>query len=109
MCKPGDMDSPEAKGPAGGVASSLLLGAIRVYQLTLSSVMGRQCRYLPTCSEYTGDAIRAHGAWSGFWLGLSRVLSCNPWGGSGYDPVPATPSRPIWMFWRHKHPRPDRD
>lgn len=65
-------------------------GAIRGYQLTLSSLIGRQCRYMPSCSEYTDDAIQAHGLWAGGWMGLARICRCNPWGGSGYDPAPAT-------------------
>jgi len=64
-------------------------GAIRTYQLTLSSLIGRQCRYMPSCSEYTDDAIQAHGLWMGGWMGLARICRCNPWGGSGYDPAPA--------------------
>jgi putative membrane protein insertion efficiency factor len=63
-------------------------GAIRTYQLTLSSLMGRQCRYLPTCSEYTDEAIQTHGLWVGGWMGLARICRCNPWGGSGFDPIP---------------------
>ncbi len=88
--------------------SAFLLGLIRTYQLTLSSIMGRQCRYLPTCSEYASDAIRLHGPWAGFWLTLSRFLSCHPWGGSGYDPVPEETGTKVWMFWRHKHPNADQ-
>jgi putative membrane protein insertion efficiency factor len=63
---------------------------IRAYQLTLSSVMGRRCRYLPTCSSYMDEAIQRHGVWPGGWIGLSRMCRCHPWGGAGYDPVPAS-------------------
>jgi len=62
--------------------------AIRAYQLTLSSLIGRQCRYLPSCSEYTDEAIQTHGFWAGGWMGFARICRCNPWGGSGYDPIP---------------------
>jgi len=62
--------------------------AIRFYQVTLSSVLGRQCRYLPSCSTYTDEAIQAHGVWAGSWMGFARICRCNPWGGSGYDPAP---------------------
>ena len=65
-----------------------LLGAIQVYKWMLSPLIGRDCRYLPTCSSYTADAIRAHGAWAGSWMGAARLCRCHPWGGSGYDPVP---------------------
>ena len=56
--------------------------------MTLSPFIGRQCRYLPTCSHYGIEAIKVHGPFRGGWLTLKRILSCNPWGGSGYDPVP---------------------
>ena len=65
-----------------------LVGAIRAYQLSLSSIMGRRCRFLPTCSDYAQEAIRRHGAKRGSWLALRRVARCHPWGGSGFDPVP---------------------
>ncbi|MCP5080211.1 MAG: membrane protein insertion efficiency factor YidD [Alphaproteobacteria bacterium] len=83
--------------------SGLFLVLIRIYQLTLSSVMGRRCRYLPTCSEYASDAIKRHGPWAGFWLALGRVASCHPWGGHGYDGVPENLPPRIWMFWRQRH------
>jgi len=66
----------------------LALGLIFLYRVTLSAVMGRQCRFLPTCSEYAADAIRTHGALKGAGLALRRIARCHPWGGSGYDPVP---------------------
>lgn len=84
-----------------GPAEKALLGLIRLYQLTLSSVMGRTCRHLPTCSEYASDAIRVHGAWRGLWLGLSRVSRCHPWGSEGFDPVPAELPDHGWRFWRY--------
>ena len=68
--------------------AKLLIGLIRLYQVTLSPYIGRACRYTPTCSNYGIEAIQKHGPFTGFWLTLKRVLSCNPWGGSGYDPVP---------------------
>ncbi|HHL57795.1 MAG TPA: membrane protein insertion efficiency factor YidD [Bacteroidetes bacterium] len=61
---------------------------IRVYQYTLSPFLGRSCRYTPTCSVYSVEAIKKHGPFKGGWLAVKRVASCNPWGGSGYDPVP---------------------
>jgi putative membrane protein insertion efficiency factor len=62
---------------------------IRAYQLSLSAFIGRRCRYLPTCSDYTDEAITRHGLWAGGFMGLARLCRCHPWGGSGYDPVPA--------------------
>lgn len=72
------------KGP-GQIAAHVL---IRTYQLTLSSLIGRQCRHAPSCSEYTDEAISRHGFWPGGWMGLARICRCNPWGTAGYDPVP---------------------
>lgn len=61
---------------------------IRVYQLSLSALMGRQCRHEPSCSAYVDEAIARHGLWAGGLLGLARLCRCHPWGTSGYDPVP---------------------
>ena len=75
---------------------------IRAYQFTLSAVIGRQCRYLPTCSDYAAEAIGHHGLWVGGWMAGARLCRCHPFGGWGYDPVPrrceaVPPTRP----WRH--------
>ena len=70
------------------LVSKILIGLIKLYQVTLSPFIGRSCRYTPTCSNYGIEAIQKHGPIKGSWLTLKRVLSCNPWGGSGYDPVP---------------------
>ncbi len=67
---------------------SVMIGLIKVYQWTLSPLIGKACRYTPTCSNYGIEAIRKYGPIKGGWLTLKRILSCNPWGGSGYDPVP---------------------
>ena len=75
---------------------TILIAIIRFYQLTLSSVLGRSCRYLPTCSEYASDAIAKHGAWRGFLLGFARVSRCHTWGGEGFDPVPERYEGPVW-------------
>ena len=66
----------------------VLILLIKIYQYTLSPFIGRNCRYTPTCSNYGIEAIRKYGAIKGGWLTIKRVASCNPWGGSGYDPVP---------------------
>ena len=68
--------------------SKFLILLIRVYQYTLSPFIGRSCRYTPTCSVYSIEAIKKHGPFKGGWLATKRIVSCNPWGGSGYDPVP---------------------
>ncbi len=62
---------------------------IRSYQLTLSSIMGRQCRYLPTCSEYTDEAIQRHGLWGGGWMGFARICRCRPGAASATIPCPS--------------------
>ena len=68
----------------------LSLLVIRVYRVTLGPLFAlfSACRFHPTCSQYAMDAIRLHGARRGWWLAVKRIGRCNPWGGSGYDPVP---------------------
>jgi len=61
---------------------------VLVYQYMISPLFPASCRYTPTCSEYAKQAIIKHGIFKGGWLALKRFLSCHPWGGSGYDPVP---------------------
>ena len=68
--------------------SWLLVLPIRFYQLYLSPLLGPSCRFTPTCSEYARQAILKHGPIKGLVLAIWRILRCNPWGGSGYDPVP---------------------
>jgi uncharacterized protein len=75
---------------------TILIAIIRVYQLTLSAFFGRRCRYLPSCSEYSRDAINKHGAWRGSLLAVSRMSRCHPWGGDGFDPVPEHYRGPVW-------------
>lgn len=75
---------------------------IRAYQLTLSSLLGRRCRYLPTCSDYMDEAIGRHGLWAGGWMGTARLCRCHPWGGAGYDPVRDVPGSARWFRpWRY--------
>jgi hypothetical protein len=71
-----------------GPAAWIGIGLIRLYRVTLSPLLGRQCRYLPTCSHYTEDAMARFGLWAGFWMGLARFQRCGPLGASGFDPVP---------------------
>ncbi|MEN9433832.1 MAG: rane protein insertion efficiency factor YidD [Pseudomonadota bacterium] len=66
----------------------ILKSLIRGYQLVLSPLMGNNCRFYPTCSHYTLEAIDKHGALKGSWLGLKRIGRCNPWSEGGVDLVP---------------------
>ncbi|WP_412677595.1 membrane protein insertion efficiency factor YidD [Bergeyella porcorum] len=61
---------------------------IKFYQYAISPLLGKNCRYQPTCSHYMLGALREHGLFRGFWLGVRRISRCHPWGGEGYDPVP---------------------
>lgn len=61
---------------------------IKAYQLFISPFLGKNCRYEPTCSHYTLEALKVHGLIRGSWLAIKRIGSCHPWGGEGYDPVP---------------------
>lgn len=75
--------------------SWLLIKLLRAYQIVVSPALhtllptSSGCRFTPTCSQYAMDALRAHGAWRGLWLAARRLARCHPWGGHGYDPVPA--------------------
>ena len=85
------------------LAATLLKAPIHAYRWTLKPLMGLECRHLPTCSEYALDAIDKNGAWKGFWLMISRLSRCHPWGSSGYDPVPDLSGvrEPFWAPWRY--------
>ena len=66
----------------------LLVGLVKIYQYTISPILPKSCRYTPSCSAYSVEALKKHGPIKGLWLTLKRIVSCNPWGGHGYDPVP---------------------
>lgn len=68
------------------VAPFLLL--IKIYQTIISPFTPSTCRFQPTCSHYAKEALKKHGFFRGGWLAIKRILSCHPWGRSGYDPVP---------------------
>jgi len=61
---------------------------VRFYQAAISPYLPPSCRYAPTCSQYTLEALKKHGFFKGGWLSIKRIVSCNPWGGHGHDPVP---------------------
>lgn len=79
------------------------VGLITIYRYTFSSFVGRTCRHLPTCSEYTAGAIWKFGFWPGGWMGLARLSRCRPGGSHGYDPVPdEVPAGAEWYRpWRY--------
>jgi hypothetical protein len=66
----------------------IALGLIRLYQMLLSPLLGQNCRFYPTCSNYTYQAIEKYGILRGGWLGMKRIARCGPWTKGGYDPVP---------------------
>lgn len=72
--------------------SAILIAFVRAYQFLLSPLIGKCCRFTPTCSNYCIEALKVHGPFRGTWLAAKRLLRCRPYGPSGYDPVP--PPRP---------------
>jgi putative membrane protein insertion efficiency factor len=71
-----------------------LIGLVRLYHVALSPWLGMNCRYQPTCSSYAIEALQVHGVLKGSWLAAKRIGRCNPWGRSGYDPVPSVAEDP---------------
>lgn len=68
--------------------SILLMAPIKLYQWLISPLLPNSCRFTPTCSSYAIEALKVHGPIVGLYLTIRRIMRCNPWGGSGYDPVP---------------------
>lgn len=66
----------------------LFIGLIRFYQYSISPLLGPACRYEPSCSQYSIEALKKHGILKGIYLSVKRISSCHPWGGHGHDPVP---------------------
>jgi putative membrane protein insertion efficiency factor len=73
---------------SGNIWTKPLIALVRFYQKFISPLTPPSCRYTPTCSQYAIEALQKHGVFRGGWLAIKRIGSCNPWGGSGYDPVP---------------------
>ena len=69
------------------IFTKILIKIIEMYKYFLSPLIGHSCRYLPTCSEYSIEALETHGLIKGIFISLKRILSCHPWGNSGFDPV----------------------
>src|SRR5262245_3784758 len=76
---------------------------VKLYRITLSPLVGFHCRHLPTCSQYSDEALERFGLWAGGWMTLARLLRCHPWGTAGLDYVPAeVPARACWYLpWRY--------
>ena len=66
----------------------IVLAPIRFYQDAISPMFGRRCRFFPSCSEYTADAVNKYGVFKGLRLGLGRICRCHPWNPGGFDPLP---------------------
>lgn len=72
----------------GSPVAAVAVGLIRTYQWTIRPMIGANCRFWPSCSDYGIEAFRTHGAWRGTTLTAGRILRCNPWHDGGVDPVP---------------------
>ena len=70
------------------MVKKVLIKIIKIYQKTISPLLGQNCRYHPTCSQYAIEALTLHGVFYGSFLAIKRIIKCNPWGGSGIDNVP---------------------
>ncbi len=70
------------------IINSLFIYLIKVYQCLISPIIGQNCRYHPSCSSYCLESFQKHTTFYALFLSVKRIIKCNPWGGSGYDPVP---------------------
>ncbi len=77
------------------VPSTLAIGLVRLYQVTLSPLLGPRCRFMPSCSHYACACLRNHGLVRGSWLTLRRLSRCHPWHPGGYDPPPLPASSEV--------------
>ena len=80
--------------------SGFLIIPVRVYQYFISPMLPGSCRFQPTCSEYTVQALKIHGVFTGLYLSAKRIIRCHPFGGHGYDPVPEKKS----VIWKRRNP-----
>lgn len=72
----------------GRLVGFIFVFLIRAYQFAVRPILSGSCKFIPSCSEYTAEAISRHGPAKGGWLGLKRVVRCHPWSAGGFDPVP---------------------
>lgn len=84
----------------------VLIGLLKAYRLLISPLYGQVCKYYPSCSAYSLQAVQTHGAWRGSVLTVRRLASCHPWAAGGYDPVPGTdPEHDAELAHHHSHTR----
>ena len=69
------------------IFTHILIKFIKIYKYLISPLIGPSCRYLPTCSEYSIEALKTYGFFKGLMLSFKRIMSCHPWGNGGFDPV----------------------
>ena len=69
------------------ICTKCVINLINIYKYLISPLLGNNCRFLPTCSDYTKESIIKFGLVNGVWLGLRRIVKCHPWGKSGHDPI----------------------
>ena len=69
------------------ILTYILIKLIKCYRFLISPLLGQSCRYLPTCSEYSIEALKTYGFFKGLFFSVKRILSCHPWGRGGFDPV----------------------
>jgi|TARA_Y100000816_G_scaffold82882_1_gene56778 putative membrane protein insertion efficiency factor len=69
------------------ILTIILIRLIKIYKFFISPLLGNSCRFAPTCSDYSIEALKTYGFLKGLFLSFKRIISCNPWGGSGFDPV----------------------
>lgn len=80
----------------------IILVLVYFYRYAISPLTPSSCRHYPTCSEYMVDAIKIHGPFRGFWLGIRRLSKCHPWGTHGIDPVPPAKHPDAFIFKKLK-------
>jgi len=69
------------------ICTRCVISLINIYKYLISPLLGNNCKFLPTCSEYTKESIIKFGLFRGVWLGMKRIVKCHPWGKGGYDPI----------------------
>lgn len=81
--------------PLRRLLSGLMVGLVKLYRVTLSPLLGPRCRFWPSCSHYTEEAVLTHGPFKGGWMAIRRILRCHPGSTGGIDPVPGGPSETL--------------